>query len=253
MARTTARPSAARQRNAVPREAERPAAESRVAAPAQAYADVAARDSVRVEPVVTTAAPGADAVTQIVRGHVANQKATANPPAAPPTPAAVGGAGRGALSDRPAARRAAAAQARSEEAQRSAVPQLSPRSRIDTVYERSRVDTVVVERPVSGLRQGSAQMERPFPITGCYEVVEGGLPRRLTLTTTPLWSGAAERRFEAHAPGAVGYWSQPRTGDVHVVIAGALITARVDATTGELHGTVRRGRSSQPFHARRCP
>jgi hypothetical protein len=88
-------------------------------------------------------------------------------------------------------------------------------------------------------------------VTGCYEVVEGGLPRSITLTTSPVWSGVAEQRFVATAPGATGYWSQPTSGDVHLVIARALVTARIDASTGELRGKAQRGGKSETFVARR--
>jgi hypothetical protein len=81
--------------------------------------------------------------------------------------------------------------------------------------------------------------------------VEGRLPRSITLTTTPVWSGAAEQRFVATAPGAIGYWSQPRSGDVHLMIAGALVTARIDRSTGELRGKAQRGGKSEKFVARR--
>jgi hypothetical protein len=77
------------------------------------------------------------------------------------------------------------------------------------------------------------------------------LPRQITLKTNSVWSGAAEHAFVATADGATGYWSQPRTGAVHLVIAGAVVTARVDATTGELRGTAQRGRKTVDFLARR--
>ena len=163
---------------------------------------------------------------------------------------------------RAAVPRAAAARSRSERAiapTRAEVPQRAA-ARVDSVYHGradtvGRVDTVGIEAPAPpGLRApgGVGITARPFPVTGCYEVVEGGLPKSITLTTKPVWSGAAEHRFVANAPGAIGYWSQPRSGDVIVVIAGALVTARIDVSTGELRGTARRGRGSKPFLARRC-
>jgi predicted aminopeptidase len=88
-------------------------------------------------------------------------------------------------------------------------------------------------------------------VSGCYEVVEGRLPKPITLTTKPAWSGAAEQSFVATAPGATGYWSQPTTGEVHLMIARALVTARIDPSTGELRGKVQRGGKSERFVARR--
>jgi hypothetical protein len=114
--------------------------------------------------------------------------------------------------------------------------------RVDTVYQApadtsavSRVDTRSAPPELLGAR-GARIATRPFTVTGCYEVVEGRLPRFITLTNTPVWSGAAEQAFTATAPGASGYWSQPRSGDVHLVIARALVTARIDPSTGERAG-----------------
>ena len=91
-----------------------------------------------------------------------------------------------------------------------------------------------------------------FPVTGCYQIVEGGLRDTLTLSKTGVWSGTAERRFRATTPGASGHWSQPPNGDIHIMIGGALVNARIDPSTGDLRGRVQRGGRSEPFHARRC-
>ena len=187
--------------------------------------------------VVTTAAPAAPAapaaadaaVEQRGAGAEKAEKSAAAVTLAPPAPALVTAEGRAA------ARRLAA--------------------RTDTlVVIQVDVDTVVLEPPtLPGLRgagrAGNAQ--RAIPLTGCYEVVAGGLPRFITLTGTPVWSGVAEQRFRATAPGAVGYWSQVRRGDVHLMIAGALVTARLDTSTGELRGTAQRGGMKEKFVAKR--
>jgi hypothetical protein len=67
-----------------------------------------------------------------------------------------------------------------------------------------------------------------------------------------VWRGTAEARFAATAPGAIGYWSQPPSGEIHIMISGALVTARIDPATGDLRGRVRRGGPSERFLARRC-
>jgi anti-sigma factor RsiW len=150
-----------------------------------------------------------------------------------------------------AARRAGAAEAPSPRAARVGGAQAYG----DTIYTRGRIDTIAVgEQRGLNLRgdASAAPVARALPVTGCYEIVEGGLPKVVTLTADRVWSGAAEHAFVATTEGAVGYWSQPSTGNVHLVIARAVIKARVDAATGELRGKVQRGRKVETFVARRC-
>jgi hypothetical protein len=127
-------------------------------------------------------------------------------------------------------------------------------SHADTIYRKGRTDTVRAE-PVQLEFRGdgrAAPTARALTVTGCYEVVEGGLPKVITLTANRVWSGVAEHAFVATTQGAVGYWSQPSTGNVHLVIARAVVTARVDPSTGELRGKAQRGRRVERFLARRC-
>ena len=173
------------------------------------------------------------------------------PPVAAPAPAAdVAVQQRAVAPERAQARRAAAAGARSERVEADAVEQRAS-SRVDTVFTPGRVDTVQVAagfRP----RGAVASMAPVFPVTGCYQIVEGGLRDTLTLSKTRVWSGTAETRFHASVPGATGYWSQPPNGDIHIMIRGALVNARIDPSTGDLRGDVRRGGRSESFLARRC-
>ncbi|MFN2566429.1 MAG: anti-sigma factor [Gemmatimonadaceae bacterium] len=170
-----------------------------------------------------------------------------------------------------ARRRAAARQATARRAAaptRDEVPMVSrevPGERVtrgDTVYRAGRTDTITVAqvetlvvdtpRPPSYRPEGrTAAATRAFPVSGCYEVLEGGLPRFITLTVDPVWSGAAEHAFVATAHKAIGYWSQPKSGAIHLVIDRAVVTARIDTSTRELRGTAQRGRKKVTFVARR--
>jgi Putative zinc-finger len=199
-----------------------------------------ARDTAQLEAAATTPVTGAVAsamaskeVRETDKAAPVAQRKAMDAAAAPPTAAP-------------------AAPAVSEEGRRAAARTMAP-ERTDTIVV-SRVDTVIVEPPDMRAGFGAAGRARTATqtfLTGCYEVVEGRAPRSITLTTKAAWSGTAEQRFVATAPGAIGYWSQPTTGDVHIVIAGTLVTARVDALTGDLRGKAQRGGKSERFVARR--
>jgi hypothetical protein len=259
-ARAVPQPAAQRQDTTEFSDAQRRADDAQAVRPLRGrVANALVRDSVvGVERSVPTARGATGQRTApIAQTRTANEKSAAVPLAPPaPAPAAADVAveQRASGTDRFAARRAGAARARSEQPMQAEAAPPQRAARVDTIYEPGRVDTVVVEPPQPpGLRQpGATRAMRAFPVTGCYEVVEGGLRDTLMLTTDRAWSGLAEHRFVATAPGAIGYWSQPRSGDVHIMIGGALVTARVDASTGALRGRVQRGGPSERFVARRC-
>jgi hypothetical protein len=188
----------------------------------------------------------------------ANEKlalAPAASPVAPPAPALDAAAQqRTAAPDRAEGRRAMTGRARAEPALEADAAEPRASARADTVFTPGRIDTVHVEQPDLRLRpRGAVASATPvFAVTGCYQIIEGGLRDTLTLSKTSVWSGTAEKRFRATVPGAVGHWSQPPSGDIHIMIGGALVTARIDPATGDLRGRVRRGGPSEPFLARRC-
>jgi putative zinc finger protein len=256
-------------RRATANEAPRRATELRAAIPLSGQvAPTPSRDSQQLMDVVATAAPVASGVAAQKAAPVASgaaQKAvrleTLAPVAAPAPP-----------SDTAAPRRrAAAARARSERQ----VPTTSaeaPRllSRVDTVYRMrtdtltvSRVDTVIVPPPTYPALRDNQQraairlrgVQPPQGIlrySGCYEVMQGGLPKFVTLAGESMVSGAGDERYAARAPGASGYWGPDAGGGIRIVLAGASVVARIDAATGELRGEARRGTSTERFVARRC-
>jgi putative zinc finger protein len=178
---------------------------------------------------------------------------------------------RRAAASRAAARRAAAARARSERA----VPTTGAEapqsvSRVDTVYRMrtdtvtvSRIDTVIVPPPTypalrdnqqrAAIRlRGVQSRQGILRYSGCYEVMQGALPKFVTLAGESVVSGAGDERYAARAPGASGYWGPDAGGGIRIVLAGASVVARMDAATGELRGEARRGASTERFVARPC-
>jgi hypothetical protein len=255
-------PAPPRQVAGVSRDAERRALGLRAPAASVAaggrVANAANRDSgATLEQVVPTAVASVaqKAAAAPSKESTLNERpasAPAAPPVAAPAPAADVAAQQRTLAPKRAElRRGAVGRARSERLFEADAAEQRTSTRVDTLFMPGRVDTI---QAAAGLRpRGTAASVAPvYPVTGCYQIVQGGLRDTLTLSKTRVWSGRAETRFRATTPGANGHWSQPPSGDIHILIGGALVTARIDPSTGDLRGRVRRGGPSEPFLARRC-